>query len=216
MKNQKGVNRSAVVLLEVLVEEESAAEAIRPLLRRILEGCQVKIGIRQFRGKPDLLKKLPERLQGYAAARRRGEDVRVIVLLDRDNDECVALKARLDEIALKSGMRPRSGVDSGEAFHVLNRIAVRELESWYFGDWAAVRKGFPKVPPDPPRSYRGDPDRASGKCSDAFENVLFSSGIRIASKPEWGRRIGPHLSLESNRSPSFLAFVSGVRAIVSA
>ncbi|WP_326800328.1 DUF4276 family protein [Streptomyces sp. NBC_01808] len=160
------------------------------------------------------MKKLPDRLQGYAASRRRGEDFRVAVLVDRDNDDCRDLKRRLDSIALDAGLTPRTKRGPEGDFEVLNRIAVRELESWYFGDWDAVVHGFPKVTSSVPRAYRGDPDSVTGKCSDAFEKVLRSHGIKIASKPEWGRKIGPHLNPDVNRSTSFNSFVAGIRQLL--
>ncbi|MFI2239152.1 DUF4276 family protein [Streptomyces chrestomyceticus] len=200
--------------IEFLVEEESAGEVLKPLLANMLEGRNVRVKIHPFRGKPDLLKKLPNRLRGYASARRRGDDIRVVVLVDKDGDDCVALKETLDRTARSAGLVVRADKGDGGVFQVLNRIAVRELESWYFGDWGAVRKGFPKAPADMPRAYRGNPDAVGGKCSEAFERVLRSGGMRVASKPEWGRRIGPHLELDGrNRSPSFRAFVEGVRDI---
>lgn len=204
---------STSVSLELLVEEESAAMALRPLLSRIFQGESVRTGIRQFQGKPDLLKKLPERLRGYATARRRGEDVRVVVLVDLDNDDCKSLKARLDSLARAAGLVARGDREFNDPFHVLNRIAIRELESWYFGDWPAVQAAFPKVLQEVPRAYKGNPDAASGKCSDAFEKILRDHGVRMSSKPEWGRRVGPHLNTSGNRSPSFNSFVTGVREI---
>ncbi|MFI5620352.1 DUF4276 family protein [Streptomyces sp. NPDC051567] len=213
-KPQKGDKQPATVSLEILVEEESAAEALRPVVAKILDGKRVRIGFRKFRGKPDLIKNLPDRLKGYATARRRGEDVRIVVLVDRDNDDHADLKDQLDKIAITAGLIPHTEQQPG-VFNVLSGIAVRELESWYFGDWPAVRAGFPKAPAEPPRSHKGNPDQTSGKCSDAFEKMLLSSGVRIASKPEWGRRIGPHLALDGNRSPSFSAFISGVQAITA-
>ncbi|MBC3991090.1 DUF4276 family protein [Streptomyces sp. AC563] len=211
---QKADSRPRVEL-EVLVEEESASEALKPLLARVLQGSDVQLRIRRFQGKPDLLKKLPDRLLGYAAARRRGSDVRVVVLVDRDNDDCATLKKDLDRFARQAGLTPRVDADNAGCFDVLNRIAIRELESWYFGDWDAVRKAFPKVAKEAPRAYRANPDLPAGKASDVFEKILSSSGVRIASKPEWGRRIGPRLSVEENRSPSFHAFLSGVRALIA-
>ncbi|MFD3645228.1 DUF4276 family protein [Streptomyces cyaneofuscatus] len=199
--------------MEFLVEEESAAEALKPILAKVFAGESVRTAIRQFQGKPDLLKKLPKRLQGYAAARRRGDDIRVVVLMDLDADDCVDLKRRLDSAAVEAGMIPRAGRGSDGVFHVLNRIAIRELESWYFGDWVAVRAAFPKVSQDVPRAYKGNPDMVPGKCSEVFERILRSNGVRISSKPEWGRRVGPHLNLQENRSPSFNSFVSGVKEI---
>lgn len=216
-RGRPGKEAKPQVLLELLVEEESAYEALKPLLPKLFTGHQrqcPRIGIRQFRGKPDLLKQLPKRLSGYAAARRRGDDVRVVVLLDRDSDDCVALKKQLDAMAHHAGLVPRSRRDARGDFHVLNRIAIRELESWYFGDWDAVRAAFPRITPDIPGPYRGNPDLANGKCSHAFEKVLRASGVRMSSKPEWARRIGPHLGADTNRSPSFRSFVTGVRALV--
>lgn len=204
-----------MIHLELLVEEESADEALKPLVGQIFQGEAVRVGIRRFQGKPDLLKKLPERLRGYAAARRRGEDFRIVVLVDQDNDDCKVLKEKLDSIAEQAGLTTRAKRAGAGPFQVLNRIAIRELESWYFGDWPAVRTAFPKVTQDVPRTYKNNPDSASGKCSDAFEKVLRAHGIRMASKPEWGRRIGPRLSLSDNRSPSFNAFVSGLREIAT-
>lgn len=200
--------------LEILVEEESASEALKPLVSRILQGEGVRVRVHPFRGKPDLLKKLPQRLQGYAAAHRRGDDVRVVVLVDQDNDNCIVLKKELDNMARQAGLTPRADKCKDGTFQVLNRIAVRELESWYFGDWNAVRGGFSNAPRDIPRSYRGNPDAVPGKCSVSFERVLRSRDIRISSKPEWGRRIGPHMDISGkNRSPSFRSFVDGVREI---
>ncbi|MBW1601382.1 DUF4276 family protein [Streptomyces sp. JJ66] len=211
---QKAGSRPTVEL-EVLVEEESASEALKPLLARVFQGSDVRLRVRKFQGKPDLLKKLPDRLRGYAAASRSGRDVRVVVLVDRDNDDCATLKKDLDRYARQAGLTPRADAASTGCFDVLNRIAIRELESWYFGDWDAVRKAFPKVVTEAPRAYRGNPDLPAGKASEAFEKALSSSGVRIASKPEWGRRIGPGLSVEKNRSPSFHTFLSGVRALTA-
>ncbi|MGQ0775389.1 MAG: DUF4276 family protein [Pseudonocardiales bacterium] len=51
--------------LEILVEERSAEHALRALLPRIVP--EVDFEIRVFQRKTDLLKKLPDRLKGYAA-----------------------------------------------------------------------------------------------------------------------------------------------------
>ncbi|MBA0051721.1 DUF4276 family protein [Streptomyces sp. AJS327] len=200
------------VELEILVEEESAGIAVKDLVHRVVADAQVTVRIRQFRGKPDLLKKLPARLRGYAAARDRGDDVRILVLLDKDDDDCRNLKANLDSIAMQAGLTVK-GKQGGE-FCVLNRIAVRELESWYFGDWRAVRKAFPKIPVEPPKRFRGNPDCVDGKPSEAFNRVLRGAGVRMTAKTMWGQRIGPHLDPDRNNSMSFRAFIDGLREIV--
>ncbi len=216
MKRSGGRNKSqsAKRRLEVLVEEESADEALTCLLRTVLRDEPVTFKVRRFQGKPDLLKKLPDRLRGYANARARGEDVRIVVLVDRDDDDCVRLKKELDQIVAKAGLVSRARQSAEGFFCVLNRIAVRELETWYFGDWQAVRTAFPKAPAQPGRAFRRNPDSVGGKHSDAFQKELRKGGVSIAAKPEWGRRIGPHLDPRRNSSASFRAFVEGVLALV--
>ena len=41
-------------------------------------------------------------------------------------------------MAAEAGFLTRSQA-FGRAWRLVNRIAVEELEAWYFGDWAAVR-----------------------------------------------------------------------------
>ena len=59
-----------------------------------------------FQGKRDLLQKLESRLRGYA--RWLSDDCRIVVMVDRDNDECHALKAQLEEAAGRAGLLSRS------------------------------------------------------------------------------------------------------------
>lgn len=195
--------------LEVLVEEDSAYELLRAQLGRWIGQDGLGIGVRRFQGKPDLLGSLENRLKGYAQRRASGDDVRVVVLVDRDDDDCVKLKQRMDTIARSAGLHTREG---GRSFAVLNRIAVRELENWYFGDWQAVRAAYKRVPERAPAPYRSNPDHATAKTSAAFERLLERAGGR-PSKPDWARRIGPYMGVESNGSPSFRQFIEGVREL---
>ncbi|NJP67161.1 DUF4276 family protein [Streptomyces spiramenti] len=195
------------------MEEQSAKHALHPLLSGLADEAGATVALHAFRGKPDLLKKLPQRLSGYAATRKRGDDPRVAVLVDQD-DDCGELKRRLDDHARAAGLVPRRDAAAGRPFNVLNRVAIRELEAWCFGDWEAVRLGSPKVAQQPPRTYRTNPDAAVGKCSDAFERVLAAGGIRVAAKPLWAERVGPHLDGARNSSTSFQAFVTGVAHVI--
>ena len=97
--------------------------------------------IHAFRGKDQLLKRLPSRLNGYA--RWIPPDYRIVVLVDRDNEDCEKLKAQLEQIALNAGLATRSQPAGGQ-FTVINRIVIEELEAWYFGDWQAVRNAHPR------------------------------------------------------------------------
>lgn len=76
--------------LEVLVEERSAEQALRVLLPRIVPDASFEV--RVFQGKVDLLKRLPDRLKGYSTWIARA-DTCLVVLIDRDDDDCLKLKA---------------------------------------------------------------------------------------------------------------------------
>ncbi len=92
--------------LEVLVEEPSMEAFLGALLPRLLPADRTFI-VHPFQGKADLLGKLQDRLRGYA--NWLPEDWCVVVVVDRDDDDCVALKAQLEAMAKKAKLRTRSG-----------------------------------------------------------------------------------------------------------
>lgn len=191
--------------LEFLVEEPSMEAFLQGLLPRLLPaGCSFEI--RVFRGKRDLMRQLESRLRGYRS--RLFDEFRLIVMVDRDQDDCRTLKAQLEDAAGGAGLRTRSQ-SSGDRWQVVNRIVVEELEAWYFGDWEAVRSAFPRVSSTVPnqRRYRR-PDAIRGGTWEAFERVLqrhgyFRTGLR---KIEAARNIAPKIDPERNSSPSFATF----------
>jgi len=188
--------------LEILIEERSMEIFLRALLDRVLpEDCSFRI--HAFQGKADLLDKLEPRLKGYA--RWMTDETRLIVVVDRDRDDCGELKARLERIAGDAKLKTRSEAGSGD-WKVVNRLAIEELEAWYFGDWEAVRAAYPRVSSKVPgnKRYR-DPDAIIGGTWEAFEQVLqragyFKTGLR---KGEAAAAIGAHLAPSRNRSRSF-------------
>lgn len=189
--------------VEVLVEEPSMEAALRVLLRGML-------GERSFEVYPhsckhELLQSLPYRLRGYE--RWLPEGWRIVVIVDRDDDQCGELKRRLEEMATSAGLRTRSGA-GGFPYAVVNRIAIEELEAWYFGDWEAVRTAYPRVPATiPAKAQYRNPDAIAGGTWEAFERVLknvgyFRTGLR---KIEAARAIARHMVPERNTSRSFQA-----------
>ena len=126
--------------LEILVEEASAEAALVNLLPRIIEDT-VAFAVRTFRGKRDLLSKLPDRLRGYRAT--LPSDGRIVVLVDEDRSDCMELKARLEEIAKDAGFVTKTAARRGRKFQVVNRLAIEELEAWFFGDVKALVQAYP-------------------------------------------------------------------------
>ena len=195
--------------LEILVEEPSMEAFLEGLLPRMLEP-EVCVRIHAYQGKTDLLSKLPSRLRGYA--NWLPEHARIVVLIDRDNDDCAELKGCMERMAADTKLRTRTTA-AGQAWQIVNRIVIEELEAWYFGDWEAVRQIYPKLNKNIPRqeSFR-DPDNISGGTWEAFERILkkagyFSGGLR---KTEAARLLGRQVDPDRNGSPSFQMFKDAI------
>ena len=191
--------------LEVLVEEPSMDAFLCELLPRLL-GDRATFAIHAYQGKHDLLGKLGARLMGYA--KWLPTTWRVVVVVDRDDDDSDALKERLEGEAMAAGLQTRSTCENAP-WQVVNRIAIEELEAWYFGEWSAVRKAYPKAPATIPNraSYRA-PDAIKGGTWEALERVLqrvgyFSGGLR---KTELARMVGKRIEPAACCSPSFAVF----------
>ncbi|MBC6406365.1 MAG: DUF4276 family protein [Rhodospirillales bacterium] len=190
--------------LEFLVEEPSMEVFLQALLPKLFPATEPIIHLHQ--GKPALLRRLEQRLRGYA--NWLPENYRIVVVVDRDCEACRELKRRLEANCRKAGLQSKSAATGG-AWQVATVIAVEELEAWYFGDWPAVRAAYPKVPPNIPKrqGYR-HPDAIAGGTKQAFERILqskgyFKTGLR---QREIAEAIGPHIDPARNRSPSFRFF----------
>lgn len=183
---------------------------LRSVLPRLLPR-ECTFDVHAFQGKDDLRGKLQLRLRGYAAW--LPADWRIMVVVHRDDEDCRVLKRRLNEIARSAGLRTRTHARRAP-WQLVNRIAVEELEAWYFGDWAAVRAVYPRAPADVPRRSRfRDPDAIAGTW-EAFERLMqvhgyFKGGLL---KIEAARAIGRHVDPARSSSRSFRVFSEAVAA----
>jgi hypothetical protein len=133
--------------IEFLVEELSAEAALRNLVPKILGNHIVSFEIHPFQCKADLISKLPLRLKAYA--KWLPEDWRIVVLIDEDRSNCISIKERMENAAIEAGLITKTMIDNAATssrFQVMNRIAVEELEAWFFGDVNALNQAYPKVP----------------------------------------------------------------------
>ena len=127
-----------------------------------------------FQGKPDLLLKLGSRLKGYAPWIT--EDFRILVLVDRDNDDCRQLKKQLDAISRRAGLVTKTNSINGY-FQVINRIVIEELEAWYFGDPVALHNAYPKLPMNLHKNSRyRNPDSIANGTWENLERILQRAG----------------------------------------
>lgn len=191
--------------LELLVEEPSMEAFLRGLLPRLLPAGRT-FEVHPFQGKSDLLGKLEARLRGYA--QWLPADWRLFIVVDRDDEDCFALKQRLETVALKAKLATRSRAGA-KPWQLVNRIAIEELESWYFGDWDAVKAGYPRVSVNvPQRQGFRDPDAIAGGTWEAFERVMQQHGYFRGGLPkiEAARSIAAHIEPERSRSTSSRIF----------
>jgi Domain of unknown function (DUF4276) len=200
----------SILHLEFLVEEASLESALIQLLPKILPST-VSSKIHAFRGKTDLLAKLPNRLKGYQAW--LPPDWKIVVLIDEDREDCLKLKKQLEDIAILAGLITKSSCQKNKSFQVLNRIVVEELEAWFFGDVEAICQAYPKVSANlaTQQPYR-DPDAIKGGTWEALERVLRRAGYHQGGLEKYkaSSEISKYMNPESNRSKSFQVFCQGL------
>ncbi|MDT7804581.1 MAG: hypothetical protein QOI78_8014 [Actinomycetota bacterium] len=195
------------------LEEPSAEAALKALVPKIVPGVEFEFNT--YTGKEELVKNLPARLRGYRAC-LPFLAVKIVVLVDRDDDDCVQLKQKLDDIAAAAGLRTGSGGPARNAI-VLNRIVVEELEAWFLGDVPAIGRAYPRVPASlGAQSKFRDPDAIRGGTWETFERVLQKHGYHPGRlrKLAAAADIAPHMDIENNRSKSFQVFRDGLRRLV--
>jgi hypothetical protein len=201
--------------IEFFVEEPSAEAALQEIIPKLVNP-EISFRVHPFEGKPDLLKKLPDRLRAYSGW--LPADCRIVVLVDGNGQDCRRLKRQLEGMSLRAGFftktkpRPRGG------FQVANRIAVEELEAWFFGDPEAIVAAYPRVPIEfaHRRRFR-DPDAIQGGTAEALERVLQRAGYHPGglSKVQAARDIARHMEPARNRSRSFRHFRDALEQLVA-
>jgi hypothetical protein len=202
--------------IELFVEEPSAEVALENLLPRIL-GSAVSYQIHAYQGKQDLLTKLPTRLRGYA--HWMPDNYKIVVLVDEDRQDCHALKQEMEDIAIRAGFKTKSSPDGDGRFQIINRIAVEELEAWFFGDVAALHQAYPRISANLHHQARyRDPDAIGGGTAEALQKLLarknyYSQAIGLP-KIETARKISQFMEPTRNRSRSFQTFHNALRALL--
>ncbi|GAD24410.1 DUF4276 family protein [Acidovorax sp. MR-S7] len=110
-----------------LLEEPSARDFLEAVLPAAAPGG-IQVHFMVFEGKQDLERQLPRKLRGWLRPHTR-----FIVMRDQDSGDCKLIKQRLRQLCVDAG-RPDAVI----------RIACRELEAFFVGDWAAVAEAFHK------------------------------------------------------------------------
>lgn len=199
--------------IKFFLEEPSAEEALRCILPKIFSPDVICI-FHAFEGKDDMLEELPKHLKGHQWI---PDNWRIVVLIDEDRRDCHELKAILEKAAHDAGFVTKSSTSTDKDFQVVNRIAIEELEAWFFGDIEAMRAAYPKITKNLQfkAKYR-NPDAFQGGTSEALSDLLiqrkyFTGRIH---KPTVAQNIAQHMEPNRNRSKSFQVFIDGLKACV--
>ncbi|MBG8553996.1 DUF4276 family protein [Hymenobacter guriensis] len=218
--------------VEFFVEEFSAKLALDAFLHHLLPPPH-SFEVFNMNSKEQLFIKLPQRLQGYATMINTGgyNDLRVVVLVDRDDDDCRDLKQQLDAIAAGNNLVTKTEAErlagAPAPFQVLNRVVCEELESWFFGDPEAVTKAFERVGDSHFRKTDlRAPDAIVGGTAQALLRTFNKAGYfkeyanpkhKLGNrwKADAAKAIGEHLHPDRNESPSFRALVEGIRSLIA-
>ena len=192
------------------------AAAMEVLLPSLLDG-RATFKLINHGSKSNLLTRLPNRLHGYT---NWHGDWRVLVLVDRDQDDCLALKRRLEAAAATANLPTKSNPDPVGRFRVVNRIVVEELEAWFFGDPDALRRAYPRLSMTALNKapFRA-PDRIVEGTWEALLRTLqgagYYRGTSSLPKIALARAVAAAMNPDCNHSPSFQAFRQGLNALLA-
>ena len=181
--------------LVFLLEEASAQAMLAGLLPRLFPPNVYYPVYVVFEGKHDLDKRLAEYLRGWGVP-----GARFVVLRDQNSSDCHQIKANLAASCAAAG-KPDA----------LIRIACQELEAFYLGDLAAVASAIG------PSNLARRQNEARFRNPDQLPNP--SQALKqLAPNYQKGTSslaLGPLLSLDHNRSPSFQALITGLRRLLT-
>lgn len=208
---------------QFLIEDQSGAALIEILMKRISltnEGttynCKPFKGIGGFTKKNTvketksgkLLNDLATYLRGFNKSLQYIPAV-IIVVLDNDTRNTEEFAAELNRVAQQNMIT----VD-----HVFC-IAVEEVEAWLLGDEDAILAAYPLAKVQQLHAYVQD-----SICGtwEVLADAVYPGGVSKLKKEcstyieignckiEWAQKIGSHMNLEHNNSPSFNHFITEI------
>ena len=149
-----------------------------------------------FQGKQDMEKRLALRMRGW-----RQPNTCFVVLRDQDSGDCVVIKNGLKKICRSAG-HP----------HAVVRIACKELETFFVGDWTGVAAAFemPALTKLSVKAMYRQPDVLGSPSSELKKH------IPTYQKRDGARRVGQHIDPDRNTSQSFKALLRTIRQIAAA
>jgi hypothetical protein len=212
--------------IEILVEDSSGEKLLQVLLPQLIgpQGNPHTWRLHAYKGigripsglvtkadpaKRILLDQLPKLLRGYG--KTPGIDA-VVVVLDADKRECSEFLSELKAAAVACKPAPDT----------LFRLAIEEIEAWYFGDREALLAAYPRAKLDVIGKYVQD---STCDTWELLADAVYAGGSAAIKKNgwplpgqvkhEWAIKIGPLMNPDMNNSPSFRKLRNGLRRLVA-
>lgn len=181
--------------LVFFLEGPSEQDFLKTFLPSLLPE-RITVHYQVFQGKQDMEKRLALRMRGWCRAHTC-----FVVLRDQDSGDCVAIKNGVKQICRSAG-HPNAVV----------RIACRELESFFIGDWAAVAAAFdmPALTKLGAKAMYRKPDVLGSPSGELKKH------IPQYQKRDGARRMGPHINPDRNQSHSFQVLLRSIQQIAAA
>ena len=207
--------------LEILVEDISGRTLLEAVVPKILGSYaephtwriiaykgvgKLPTGLRSATdpAKRVLLDRLPALLRGYG--RTPGIDA-VMIVVDSDRRDCSQFLSELSGLVTVINPCPT----------VLFRLAIEEIEAWYFGDRAALLSAYPRARREVLGRYVQDSICDTWETlADAIHPGGSAEIKRVgypyagAVKHTWAVRIAPLMDTSANTSPSFRKLREGL------
>lgn len=214
---------------QFLIEDQSSAALIEILMQRIsLTNEYVTFNCKSFKGLGGFTKKntvketktgkllndLATYLRGFNKSLQNISAV-IIVVLDNDTRNTEDFLSELNQIA------HQNMIDVDHVFC----IAIEEVEAWLLGDEAAILAAYPSAKLQQLHTYVQD-----SICGtwEVLADVIYPGGtsklkkdcptyIEIGKcKSEWAQKIGVHMDIAHNNSPSFNYFITEINKRLAA
>jgi len=185
--------------LHIFTEELSAKKCFENIRTNFFPSHNFEIHPHSSR--EELKKRLPKVIPSLS----KTNDVRILITIDQDKNNCKKLKTELEKIVQEKCLCPYK-----------IRIVCKELESWFFGDLEAVTKAYPRFNSTLHRNKTKmkNVDEIEQPNKEFLKIIPDFKNINRLPKVEFAERVSAHLSLDHNTSLSFQNTINAIKFLI--
>lgn len=138
------------------------------------------------------------------------QNASLVVVLDNDKRDVKHFRLELESLATSNMI----------LCDYVFCVAIKEMEAWLLGDIEAIREAYPDAKMQCIKRYEQD---AICETWEVLADMVYPKGLNKLKKKagdayveigkakcEWSDRIGKHLNLHRNNSPSYQYFISEI------